>query len=445
MMWQGTWLTQLRKYWDRIQSSFWFIPSLMVAGAIGLSMGMIALDESIKDQELDSWWWAYTGSAEGATAVLSTVAGSMITIAGVVFSLTLVSLTLASSQFGPRLLRNFMRDTTNQVVIGTFVSTFLFCLLVLRTIRRDEISPFVPHLSVTLGVVFAVVSVGVLIHFIHHVAISIQADEVIGRVSAELHGGIDRLFPERIGEAGPGERSDADIPADFEQTSQIVASSSDGYLQFVDGDALMAFARREDVLLRVERQPGEYIVRSTPLLRLWPGHKWNEDLANEINRAVVLGPQRTTHQDFEFLIDQLVEIAVRALSPGVNDPFTAISCVDRLGSALSRLAEREIPSAQRYDDEHRLRVIAPPFHFPDVVDAAFHQIRQNARSSAAVSIRLLETLAEIARFVRRPDDILALRHHARMILQASEESLPEREDRQAVERRHAKFLRRLGE
>ena len=154
---------QFLKYWERLRSSFWFLPTLMAAAAVGLSFLTVALDQSVTQKWLRSVDWVYNGGTEGASAVLQTIAGSMITIAGVVFSLTLVALSLASSQFGPRLLRNFMRDTTNQLVLGTFIATFLYCLLVLRTIRREEGSLFVPHLSVTLGKVFALASLWVLI------------------------------------------------------------------------------------------------------------------------------------------------------------------------------------------------------------------------------------------------------------------------------------------
>ena len=170
----------------------------------GLALAAVALDEAVSDRWLQSLSWAYNGGAEGASPVLGTIAGSMITIAGVVFSMTLVALTLASSQLGPRLLRNFMRDTVNQAVIGTFVSTFVYCLLVLRTIRRADEVAFVPHLAVTLGVLLALVSLGVLIYFIHHVAVSIQADQVIARVGKELFESIERLYPRRIGDAPEG-------------------------------------------------------------------------------------------------------------------------------------------------------------------------------------------------------------------------------------------------
>jgi len=430
---------RLLKYWDLLRSSFWLLPSLMAAGAVALAFATVALDEAVTDEWLNALGWAYTGGAEGASLVLGTIAGSMITIAGVVFSMTLVALSLASSQLGPRLLRNFMRNTTNQVVLGTFVATFVYCLLVLRTIRRADEIAFVPHLSVTIGVLFALVSLGVLIYFIHHVSVSIQADEVVARVGKELVEAIDRLFPEQIGheQSQPAiESPDAGIPEAFDKEARPIAAVGDGYLQLIDADALMTLAMEEDVLLRVERRPGQYVVIGGPLVMVWLGDRVTDAFAARVNSAFALGNQRTAAQDMEFAVHQLVEIAVRTLSPGINDPFTAVACVDRLGSALSRLAQRDMPSPYRFDEQHRLRVVAAPISFPETVDAAFNQIRQYARSSAAVTIRLLETIAVIAGVVHRPGDRAALRRHAEMIARGAREGLPEEEDRRDADDRY---------
>ncbi len=428
----------LKKYWDILHSSFWFLPSLMVGGAVALSMATIAVDETVTDEWLQALGWAYTGGAEGASSVLGAIASSMITIAGVVFSMTLVALSLASSQLGPRLLRNFMRDTTTQVVLGTFVSTFVYCLLVLRTIRRADEVAFVPHLSVNIGVLFALVSVGVLIYFIHHVSISIQADQVIARVGKELTEEINRLFPERVGQeqGSPAiESIDTSIPEAFDREARPVLAGGDGYLQHIDGDALMTLATQADVLMRLERRSGQYVVSGRPLVMVWPGNQVTDHFAAQVNEAFALGNQRTSAQDVEFAIHQLVEIAVRALSPGINDPFTAVACVDRLGSALCRLAQRKMPSPYRHDEQHRLRVVVAPITFTEIVDTSFNQIRQYARPSAAVTIRLLEAIAVIAEAAHRPEDLAALRRHAEMIVRGAREGLPEGEDRRAVEDR----------
>lgn len=430
---------QVFKSWDRVRSSFWFLPTVMAGGAVALSFVGVALDERVTDWLSATWGVAFNGGAEGASSMLGTIAGSMITLAGVVFSMTLVALSLASSQLGPRLLRNFMRDTATQVVLGTFVSTFLYCLLVLRTIRRAEEVAFVPHLSVSLGVVFAVVSVGVLIYFIHHVSVSIQANEIVARVGTELIEGLERLFPEHIGQGAPEipkKPPDVGFLHTFEREARPVESSGDGYVQFIDAEVLMALAIEEDLVIRLERRPGGYVVTGCPLVLVWPGSRDVDQLRDQVNSAFVLGNQRTGHQDVEFTVNQLVEVAVRALSPGLNDPFTAITCVDHLGAALCRLATRDRPSPYRHDEQDQLRVIARTATFPDITDAAFNQIRQYGRSSASVVIRLLETIAMVAGFAHRQEDRAALLRHAEMVVRGAREGLPEADDRRTVEERY---------
>lgn len=427
---------QLFKYWEALRTSFWFIPAIMVIGAVALAAAVLHVDRLSMDEDWAFWGWVFTGEPEGASAVMGIIAGSMTTIAGVVFSMTLVTLSLASSQLGPRLLQNFMRDTMTQIVLGTFVATFLYCVLVVLAIRRGEAEPFVPHLSVTLGVALAVVSLGVLIYFIHHVARSIQANQVVARVGHELIDVLESLFPETIGQGPSGESAeppDAAFLRRFDREAATVCSSGDGYLQFIDADALMELAGREDVVLRLECHPGHYVVAGIPILRVWPAGERGDEFSREVNAAFALGKQRTPGQDIEFSIYQLVEIAVRALSPGINDPFTAIACVDRLGSALCRLATREMPSSCRHDSEGQLRVIAPSPSFPAMLDAGFDQIRQHGRSSVAVTIRLMETLAVIATFAHRPDDRDALLRQAQMIRRAAWLSFTEQEDRETLE------------
>lgn len=436
---------RLFHYWDWLRSTFWFLPALMAGTAILLALATVALDAGAAGQWLSAHGLIYSGGAEGASAVLGAIAGSMITIAGVVFSLTLVALSLASSQFGPRLLRNFMRDTTTQLVLGTFVATFLYCLFVLRTIRREsaEVSEFVPHLSVTLGILAVVISLGVLIYFIHHVSSSIQADELIASVYRDLDDAINRLFPEKIGHAARDDDGDDDALAAFEREAGAVESARDGYLQAIDGEGLLKLATEEDLLLRIPHRPGHYIVAGTPLLLVRPGSRSDDEFSERVNGLFIIGSQRTGVQDLEYPVNQLAEIAVRALSPGVNDPFTALSCIDRLGSALCRLAQRDMPAAGRYDEADTLRVITAPLSFPAIVEAAFDPIRQYGRSSAAVTVRLLETIAVIATQTRRAGDRTALRSQAEMIVRGSRDGLAEETDRNTVQRRYQAAVRRL--
>jgi uncharacterized membrane protein len=238
------------------------------------------------------------------------------------------------------------------------------------------------------------------------------------------------------------------MPEEFEREACPVAAGGDGYLQRIDADALMRLAVQEDALIRLERRPGQYVVCGSPLAMVWPGERVTDQFVAQMNSAFVLGIQRTPAQDIEFSVDQLVEVAARALSTGVNDPFTAIACVDRLGSALAHLARRAMPSPYRFDEQNRLRVVAHQIAFAEILDAAFNQIRQDSRSNAALSIRLLETIATIARATHRPEDRAALHRHAEMIASGAREGLTEAGDRRAVHERYqtaGQVLREAGE
>ena len=433
----------LFKFWSRIRSSFWFIPTLMTATAVFLASVTVAFDEALVARGTHVWGWIYNGGAEGAGAVLTAVSGSMITIAGLVFSMTLVAMSLAASNFGPRLLQNFMRDTANQVVLGTFVATFLYCLLVLRTIRRADEGAFVPHASVSLGVLLALTSIGVLIYFIHHVAVSIQADEIATRVGRELIAQVERAFAPEL-DADSSDGTDRNSHSGLTQPLQpeaVICSLADGYLQLIDAEMLLRLATQENSVFTLERRPGDYVVAGSPLLRIWPAARVREPLATMINSAFVLGNQRSADQDLGYLIGQLVEIAVRALSPGINDPFTAMSCIDRLSSALARLAQRETPSTHRYFDEHKvLRLITRGTTFAEALAAAFDPIRRYGRSSKDVSLRLLDALGTVAFAAKRPEDIVALRQHATRIARGAAKALPDRADRRAVLARHQSLV-----
>jgi uncharacterized membrane protein len=427
---------KLTKLWDSLHSSYWFIPTLMAVGSIILAIAMLTLDRT---GNTPKWGWIYTGGTDGARALLSSVAGSMVSVVATAFSITIVALQLASSNFGPRLLRNFMQDTGNQIVLGTFIATFIYSLLVLRTIHSEGegYSLFVPQLSVTVGTGLAIVSIGVLIYFIHHASTIIQASHIITQVSADLDKAIDRLFPEKIGEDKANyPRKIGEIPPNFDLEASPIKATSEGYLQAIDDDELMKIARQYNLLVRLKTRPGKFVIKGSDLAMVLPGERVNQNLNQQMNDAFILGKERTEYQDVEFPIDQLVEIALRAISPGINDPFTAIRCIDRLSAGLSRLAQRDFPSPYRYDDEHNLRVIALGVTFEGLVDSAFNQIRQYGYTDVAVTIRLLEAIAKIAPYTRYNKDRAALLRHASMIKHSSVEEITEEGDRASITQRY---------
>ncbi|NDJ15918.1 DUF2254 domain-containing protein [Myxacorys almedinensis] len=432
---------KLSKFWDSLRSSYWFLPSLMVGGAIALAVAMLTVDRAY-ETDLKQMGWLYSGGTDGARSMLSAIAGSMVSVAGTAFSITIVALQLASSSFGPRLLKNFMQDLGNQLVLGTFIGTFIYCLLVLRTIRGEDYDFFIPQVSITVGVVLAIVGVGVLIYFIHHASTIIQVSQVIANVGSDLDHAIDRLFPEKIGQPSP--RQVSEIPQQFGAKSTPIYSTEKGYLQVIDDEQLMKTARQFDLLLRLETRPGQYLIQGSALASVYPSDRVDQALTEQINKAFVFGKERSEQQDVLFPVEQLVEIALRALSPGINDPFTAIRCVDRLSAGLCHLAQRNIPPSCRYDDDHNLRVLAEPVKFEEMVHCAFNSIRQYGKSDSMVTLRLLDAIALIATYAEQPKHQAALRHHAEMIRRSSREAMSEECDRAEVESHYQHALAALA-
>lgn len=426
---------KLNKLWDSLHSSYWFLPTIIVAISFGLAIAILKLDRAGYHTVLAKLGLIYTGGPDGARAMLSAIASSMITVAGTVFSITIVALQLASSQFGPRLLRNFMQDTGNQIVLGTFIGTFLYCLLVLRTIRGEDYNIFVPQLAVTFGIGLAIASIGVLIYFIHHASTIIQASHVINSVARELQAGIERLFPEKIGRSIPNSKRQVGDLANFDLDSCAIKATNSGYLQVVDDEKLMQIACDRNLLLRLNYAPGQFIIQGSDLVTVCPQERVNQKLAQQLNDVFILGNERNEQQDIEFPINQLVEIALRAISPGINDPFTAIRCIDQLSAGLSLLAQRNFPSPYRYDRSNNLRIIAHPLTFADLTDAAFNQIRQYSTKDVSVTIRLLEAIARIAPYTRDQKQQAALLRHAHKIFQGSQQEVLEA-DRKDIEKRY---------
>lgn len=430
---------------DALRSSLWFVPTLMVIGAVGLAFLMPQLDRGALGSQDGSLKWLWGGGLESTRGVLTVLAGSIITVASVTYSITITALTLASAQYGPRLLRSFMKDKANQIVLGSFIATFLYCVLILRVVVESPEGPFIPHLSVAMALLLAVLNLGLLIFFIHHASNSIRVEELVASVAREFFQTIDELYPEEVGEgAAPTEpfQSEFKTSHGFEEGGCEVASAEDGYIQAIETDLLMQQAVENDLVLWLKRRPGDFVAQGTTLLVVNP--PGTPEQRRVLRDTFVMGINRTPIQDPEFCINQLVEVAVRALSPGINDPFTAISCINWLGAGLMRLAGRKIPSDFRQDSQGKVRMIAHGSTFPGMSDAAFHQIRQYGAKSVAVCIHLLETLTNIAGNIRREEDRESLLRHADQIFQDAQKAIGSRNDLAAVEARYLRLKKALS-
>jgi len=433
-------MPKLHQLWDNLRSSLWFVPSLIVLGAVALAIGLIETDARTDPRVWERWPYLFGAGAAGARGMLAAVASSMITVAGTAFSVTIVALSLTSSQYTSRVLRNFMGDRVNQAVLGIFVGIFAYCLVVLRTIRGGDEGAFVPPLAVLGGVVLAFVGIGCLIFFVHHIATSIQAANILAAVSAETVSAIDRLFPEGLGEAG-GERDTSPEGMPPRSWHPLPALST-GYIQGVDDSALLRFARDRGVVVRMERGIGEFVVQGTPLASLSGEAAPAEGDARELAAAYVIGPQRTMVQDAAFGFRQIVDVAMKALSPGVNDTTTAVMCVDRLTDLLVRAARRQVERPRRMDGGE-LRVIARGPTFACLLAESFDQVRQNAGGNVAVLSRLLWAVGLLAGQVNGGRRAAVLRQ-AEAVAEAARRSDLAPHDRDALEACIAEAGRLLG-
>jgi uncharacterized membrane protein len=427
---------------ETFRTSFWFIPSTMVASSSVLASLFLAYDRSYKDFTPDFLKFIYKTSPESVRALLTTIAGSMITVTSIAFSITVVALSLASSQFGPRLIRNFMSDKGTQSVLGVFVAIFTYCLLVLQATTSIGTQHFIPGLATYFALVLAFAGVGVLIYFIHHVAHSIQADNVIDKVYCQLKLDIERLFP-----AQKTQVKDLDNgPLSYSETrySQGLKSQQDGYIQAIDIERLIQLATENEIKIKVLVKAGDAVVKGFTLMKLGIDDAKEQPDEQTLLACIMVGAKRTPIQDPEFAINQLVEIAVRALSPGINDPFTAITCTDKLCAILCALTQRTYPPSKHKDQQGTIRVITHAFQFSQLAHSAFNQIRQYAEGSVAVTIRLLESLQLIADLVSEQDQREFVEQQRDMIAQASERQSLCKQDKQDIEQRLKQISESLG-
>jgi uncharacterized membrane protein len=425
---------------EALRTNLWLVPTVEIVLAVALFAGTYALDRAAYDGSVHLPSFVISGTADAARQILTTIAAAVITVVTLVFSITIVTLTLASTQFGPRMLRNFIRDRITQFTLGSFVATFVYAILTLVSISHGGHGEFVPHASLTMTMALVVLDVGVLVVFIDHIAKSIQLPQVIASIAGDLSQAIeaDVATPQADArEAGPPL---SEILVRLDEDSAVVRAPSSGYLQYVSMHTLIDIAGRSDAVIRLVHRPGHFVTEGQPLANVWPAAA-APGVARALGGAHATGPHRTLTQDLSFAVDQLVEIAIRALSAAVNDPFTALACIDWLGDGLSQIAGRWRPEAVHRDDGGRVRVITVPVGFRRLVERANDKIRQASRGMPAVMIRQLDGLAMVMSHTHSTEQRELLLEQADMILRASEESVPEEADRADVRQRHEAVVR----
>jgi uncharacterized membrane protein len=421
-------MERIKYLWQELNASFWFVPMLMLLITIGSAIGFIYLDSQIQYSTDGILKYLLPASVDSARSILGIIAGAMIGVAGTVFSITLVVLTLASSQLGSRMVRNFMYDKLNQFVLGAYVSSFVYCLIILSSLKEHESFHFVPAISVLVALASAIAGIILLVIFIHHVSMSIQSDKVISDISDAMSKSIKKLFPEEIGHEEEKPAPDKIVLQKGYAYNQDVKCSKSGYLQSIDGVGLISIAQDNDCIIILHHRPGDYLVRDMLLCQVLCNKECSSEVYKKIQDDFIIGKVRTPLQDAEFSIHQMVEVASRALSSGVNDPYTAIACIDNLTSVMCYLTKVAFPGPYRYDSQDKLRIIAENHSFSGMLNAAFNQIRQYGKSSPSVMIRLLEAMNTISTFARNRNQQELIVQHAEMIMNAAEKTFSEKRD-----------------
>ncbi len=398
-----------------------------------LGLVLLEIDRSAGPRGLD---WAYGGQAAAARQVLAIVAGSLITVAGVTFSITIVSLQLVSSQYTPRALRGFLSDRVNQLVAGTYVGIFVYCLLVLRTVEERDRSGegFVPSLSVTVAIAAGLLGFGLLLVFIHHMAQSVKVSHIAARIARETLAAVDRLYPQDYG-SPIGETGEQLVRRWHDEGKPaLVHPSRPGYIQAIGIDA-MAAAANTRARISVPVRVGDFVSEHDTIIAVWPDHVVDNRAARRLRRSVNVADERDHHQDANFGIRQLADVALRAISPGVNDPTTALTCIRYLEAVLARIAAREIPASPRRLGGGLVTAVLRVRSFDDYVEEAFLELGRYASRDARVTVALLDAIhgvLEAVLSVGAHDRLAVLRRTADAVAQPAFDDARTERDRELV-------------
>jgi len=426
----------LRKIWENLRSSLWFRPVLWVIALTSLAFVLIIVDrtQSASFQPIASLSWYFAGDPDGARTILGSIATGMLTVTTLAFSIMMVAVVQTANAYSPRLLPQYLSDRANQHVLGILIGTFLYSILVLRVVRSTTEFQFVPLLATNVSVLLALLSTAAFIFFINHASHSISVSNIIRLISDAAADIIEKeaIFPENMGEAWSGEEPPPFPP----EPPAVLKAEAGGYIELIAANPLLKAAVAAGAVVRLEAGIGDYILPGRPLATIWPASACTDDLATAVHGAILLGRQRSLIQDLLFGIRQLSDVAVRALSPGINDPGTAVHCIDSLALLITRWLQHERVSPYRCYDG-RLRLIAPTPSFADILDNAYSQIRYYGSGDMDTTLRLLEVYAEIGSLTAEARDKAVLWQHVERLMQTAAHNISGAGDRALINRQLA--------
>ena len=405
-----------RATWDNLRVSFWFAPAIMALIAVPLAWLLYGLDRQVPNELLETSRLVISGSPDELRVMLVSIATTVLATAGVVFTLLTLPLSTVAAQYGSRLLRVFLGDRTTQIVLGMFVGTFVYGIAAATTILPAEIEPEGPQITATVGLALMMSTFGTLILLVQHISTMLQAPNIAAAAGAELL--------DVVGLENPNEASLNNDPAHTAEVARIAIEEAEafpirardiGYIQTLDPDILLTLAQEKDLVIRLQHKPGDFVWRGRVIALVWPAGRFNERLEKQLRRSIRIGNQRTPTQDVEWAVNQLVEMAVRAMSPAINDPFTAMTCLDHIGNGLSLFAQQGAENLNTYDREGQLRLVFEPFSFEELLVASFDMLRHASCDNAAVLLHMLEVIDAISKDVRSPEMRLQLQRHVLLI------------------------------
>ena len=423
-----------RYAWDRLKVSFWFAPTVMSVIAILLSWLMLWLDERIPNEILEDSRVILSGSVDGLRTALLGMATTVLATAGIVFTLLTLPLSTVAAQYGSRLLRVFLGDRITQYVLGMFVATFVYCIASATSILPAEVNPDGPQLTVTFGLLLMLGTFGSLILLVQHISTMLQAPNIAAAAGAELLEVILSEAPDEV-------ESSTDIIQTKQGAAEPLAGKDGfsvrvqktGYIQYVNTEYALTVLGEKDLVIRLFCQPGDFVSQGTVTAMVWPAAGVNEQVERQILRAFQIGRRRTPTQDVEYAFNQLVEVAVRAMSPAINDPFTAMTCLDYIGDGLTLFIKNGERSSAIYDQDGKLRVVFEPITFERLLGACFNMLRHCSCDNASVLQHMLKVIEAIGLETKSPEMRQKLLHHARLIQAESNAGSLIEQDRQLIQ------------
>lgn len=428
---------RIQAFWDGIRTGLWFVPTMMMLVACGLAAGTITLDAWLTaGTSISAPWWVFASTPSEARNLAASLLTALITMTSLAFSITMVVLSLASSQFGPRLIRNFMAGIQTQMVLGTFAMTILYFLILLPSIGRGGRDDHLPFFSISFGVLLTVISVVLLVFYFHYLGRSIISESVIERVGRELDDYLSKLAP--IGTDRAETDPVAALPPDFDQRASRFGPVRSGYIRAMEFSRLADVAAASGALVAFSFRPGEYVAADGHGIGIYPAEADMPELRRQVLNCLSIGVHRTPAQDPEYSIRHLVEIAVRALSPGTNDPYTAVAVVHRLSACLATAMRLAMPAGVFRDKDGAARVICPRPTHGSLVAGSFDQIRQNAGDKPLVLIHLIEALHRVGDHAALPEQSSLLLEQLDIILADADRLLRNPADRSDVQKRATK-------